>query len=96
MMHTAKRGSRVELVRTSDPHTLLRRGARGTVTSAQSSEMGTAVHVAWDSGSTLTMLLEEGDVIKTLCPTTPHGLTECSGWRNEGHHSECPGRSHDG
>lgn len=43
-------GERVELVATTDPHTRLRPGARGTVTTVD--DLGT-VHVAWDDGSRL-------------------------------------------
>jgi len=44
------RGARIELVRTSDEHTALRPGDRGTVRIVDA--IGT-VHIAWDTGSSL-------------------------------------------
>ena len=46
-------GARVELVSTSDPHTRLAAGDRGTVAHVDS--MGT-VHVDWDNGSNLGLI----------------------------------------
>ncbi|MFB7742458.1 DUF4314 domain-containing protein [Streptomyces sp. NPDC056132] len=59
---TYKRGDRVALVHTTDPHTSLTEGDEGTVrrydtTLAQLS-------VAWDSGSTLSLLLDDGDEVR--------------------------------
>ncbi len=45
-----KVGDRIELVSTSDPHTELRPGDRGTVELVD--DIGT-VHINWDSGSRL-------------------------------------------
>lgn len=65
------RGDRVALVRTNDPMTLLKQGDQGTVTGFGPDA---AVHVAWDSGSTLTMLPDEGDVIVNVTRlVTPRG-----------------------
>jgi len=50
---TAKKGDRVELLHTNDPHTKLRPGDQGTVSVID--DAGT-VHVAWDSGSGLGLL----------------------------------------
>ncbi|HZW76230.1 MAG TPA: DUF4314 domain-containing protein, partial [Caldimonas sp.] len=55
-------GARVRLVRTTDPHTELRPGARGTIEDVD--DAGT-IHVAWDSGSSLGMVPGE-DVIELL------------------------------
>lgn len=53
-----RRGDRVELVRTSDPHTDLKPGDRGTVTLVDS--LGT-VHVEWDSGAMLGLVPGEDE-----------------------------------
>lgn len=53
-----QRGDRVELVRTSDPHTRLRPGDQGTVRRVD--DLGT-VHVSWDSGSSLGLVPGEDD-----------------------------------
>lgn len=54
-------GERVELVRCDDPYTRLQPGERGVVRHIDS--LGT-VHVAWDSGARLGMVLDAGDAIK--------------------------------
>ncbi|GAA0902897.1 DUF4314 domain-containing protein [Virgisporangium aurantiacum] len=54
-------GQRVVLVRTSDPHTLLRPGDEGTVRRHDAGQR--RIDVTWDNGSTLSMLLDDGDVI---------------------------------
>lgn len=54
-------GQRVVLIRTNDPYTALRPGALGTV--HHHDPQMNAVAVAWDDGSTLSMLLGEGDRI---------------------------------
>lgn len=61
---TYQAGQRVELVHTSDPYTRLRPGARGTVTH-HIPDLHT-VHIAWDDGSTLAMLLDAGDRIRVI------------------------------
>lgn len=61
-----QKGQRVELVSTSDPHTRLRSGDRGTVTRVRDDGVSMTVGVAWDSGSTLSMLVDEGDTICIL------------------------------
>ncbi|QOC94371.1 DUF4314 domain-containing protein [Micromonospora craniellae] len=58
-------GQRVALVHTSDPHTLLRPGDTGTV--RRHDQRHHIVEVTWDSGSTLSMCLDDGD---RLTPTT--------------------------
>lgn len=57
---TFSRGDRVQLVSTSDPVTQLKPGDQGTVGFTDS--MGT-IHVKWDSGSSLGIIPEDGDVI---------------------------------
>ena len=51
-------GTRVILIRMSDPYTNLRQGDRGTVTMVD--EIGT-VHVNWDRGSTLGVVFGEDE-----------------------------------
>ena len=60
-------GQRICLVHTNDPHTKLRPGDLGTV---RHHNVDThTVQVAWDSGSTLSMLLDSGDSITTADTT---------------------------
>lgn len=61
-----RRGDRIVLEHTNDPHTQLRPGAQGTVTTDQ--PLAGIVAVTWDSGSTLAMLLDAGDRIRLLAP----------------------------
>ncbi len=49
-MKNQLRGKRIELISTSDPHTELKPGDRGTVDFVD--DIGT-IHVVWDNGSTL-------------------------------------------
>ena len=81
-----ERGQRVALVHTTDPHTELRPGDQGTVRRHDADQR--RVDVAWDSGSTLSMLLDEGDDITPIPtdgpdnptdPATP-ATTEKTGW----------------
>ena len=51
-------GTRVMLIRMSDPYTNLRQGDRGTVTMVD--DIGT-VHVKWDRGSTLGIVFGEDE-----------------------------------
>ena len=51
-------GTRVMLIRMSDPYTDLRQGDRGTVTMVD--DIGT-VHVNWDRGSTLGIVFGEDE-----------------------------------
>lgn len=51
-------GTRVMLIRMSDPYTDLRQGDRGTVTMVD--DIG-IVHVNWDRGSTLGVVLGEDE-----------------------------------
>ncbi len=63
-----ERGDRVALERTDDPHTRLRPGDEGTVTRyAPGPEQ---LDVRWDSGSTLSMLLDEGDRVRLIAPAS--------------------------
>jgi uncharacterized protein DUF4314 len=58
-------GDRIELVATNDPHTRLRPGDRGTVTSVTDRPEPT-IDIQWDNGSTLAMLPDAGDRIRLL------------------------------
>ena len=51
-------GTRVILIRMSDPYTNLRQGDRGTVTVVD--DIGT-IHVSWDRGSTLGIAFGEDE-----------------------------------
>jgi len=53
-----KPGTRVMLIRMSDPYTNLRQGDRGTVTLVD--DIGT-IHVNWDFGSTLGVVFDEDE-----------------------------------
>lgn len=69
MMTQFQPGDRVELVATTDPLTKLRPGDRGRVSrfSEQPYDVvGPAVYVLWDDGSNLTILPDEGDVIRKV------------------------------
>lgn len=57
-------GDRVELVHTTDPHTFLKPGDRGTVTSHN--ERFNQLEVHWDSGSRLAMIYSEGDRVRRV------------------------------
>ena len=59
-------GDRVALVHTDDPDTRLRPGDEGTVT-RYDPKLG-QLGVQWDSGSTLSMLLDEGDRVRLIAP----------------------------
>ena len=60
-------GVRVELVHTTDTDTRLVPGDQGTVQRYRDSEdMGPEVGIRWDSGSNLSMLLDEGDIIRVV------------------------------
>jgi hypothetical protein len=59
-------GDRVALVHTSDPHTRLIPGTAGTVTGYDDRHGQLAV--AWDDGSSLAMLLRDGDQVRLLAP----------------------------
>ncbi|MPM13929.1 hypothetical protein SDC9_60289 [bioreactor metagenome] len=51
-------GTRVMLIRMSDPYTNLRNGDRGTVTMVDDIGM---IHVKWDRGSTLDVVFGEDE-----------------------------------
>jgi len=61
-----ERGDRVALEHTDDPHTRLRPGDEGTVT-RYAPGLG-QLDVNWDSGSTLSMLLDDGDRVRLITP----------------------------
>jgi Domain of unknown function (DUF4314) len=64
-----QRGDRIALEHTTDPYTRLTPGTQGTVT-GYDPRYG-QLHVAWDDGSTLSMLLTEGDRVRLLTPAPP-------------------------
>ena len=57
-------GDRVILIATTDPYTRLTPGTRGTVTGRD--DLHGHIHIAWDDGSTLSMLPAEGDQIRLI------------------------------
>jgi hypothetical protein len=71
---TFMRGDRVALERTDDPDTRLRPGDEGTVT-RHDPELG-QLGVRWDSGSTLSMLLNDGDRVRLITPASGAGTGE--------------------
>ena len=76
-----ERDERVELVQTTDPHTRLTpgiHGIHGTVR-GYSDRPTPTLHVAWDDGSTLSMLLTEGDVVTRVQPRDCGGRRSRSG-----------------
>lgn len=62
------RGQRIELSHTTDPRTELRPGDQGAVRELHPADAigGRRLDVDWDSGSTLTMLLDEGDSVRPV------------------------------
>jgi hypothetical protein len=65
-----QRGDRIALEYTADPHTRLRPGDEGTVTSYDP-KLG-QLGVRWDSGSTLAMLLGDGDRVRLITSARQH------------------------
>ncbi len=63
-----ERGDRVALEHTDDPHTRLRPGDEGTVTRYAPGLGKGQLDVRWDSGSTLSMLLDDGDRVRLITP----------------------------
>ncbi|MFV2102110.1 DUF4314 domain-containing protein [Micromonospora sp. LOL_024] len=59
-----RRGDRVALQHTNDPHTRLRPGDEGTVRGYDPDQR--VLDVAWDSGSRLSMILDAGDRVRPL------------------------------
>ncbi|OIV35485.1 hypothetical protein BIV57_21290 [Mangrovactinospora gilvigrisea] len=59
-----RRGQRITLVHTDDPHTKLHPGTAGTVLRFDEDQQ--VLSVKWDDGSTLAMLLDEGDEVSLL------------------------------
>jgi hypothetical protein len=68
------RGDRVALEHTGDPDTRLRPGDEGTVTRYDPGPG--QLDVRWDSGSTLSMLLNDGDRVRLITPAAAAGLGE--------------------
>jgi hypothetical protein len=66
-----RRGDRVALENTVDPHTRLRPGDEGTVTRHDPGPG--QLDVCWDSGSTLSMLLNDGDRVRLITPAPGAG-----------------------
>ena len=69
-----ERGDRVALEHTDDPDTRLRPGDEGTVT-RYTPGLG-QLDVRWDSGSTLSMLADEGDRVRLITPAPQAGTGE--------------------
>ena len=69
-----ERGDRVALEHTDDPDTRLRPGDEGTVTRYDPG-LG-QLDVRWDSGSTLSMLLNDGDRVRLITPAPGAGTGE--------------------
>ena len=96
---TYQRGDRIVLVHTGDPHTHLVPGTAGTVT-GYDARLG-QLAVAWDDGSTLAMLLHDGDQVRPLGrlglrPESVPGAGGCQSSRKErtvdlGEHAALPG-----
>lgn len=63
-----QRGDRIALEYTADPYTQLQPGDQGTVTGYESS-LG-QLNIRWDSGSTLAMLLHDGDQVRLVTPAS--------------------------
>ena len=61
-----ERGDRVALEHTDDPDTRLRPGDEGTVT--RYDPKLAQLSVTWDSGSSLSMLLNDGDRVRLITP----------------------------
>jgi Domain of unknown function (DUF4314) len=59
-----QRGDRIALEHTSDPHTCLVPGTAGTVT-GYDPDLG-QLDMAWDDGSSLSMLLRDGDQVRLI------------------------------
>jgi hypothetical protein len=69
-----ERGDRVALEHTDDPDTRLRPGDEGTVT--RYTPGPGQLDVNWDSGSTLSMLVDEGDRVRLITPAPEAGTGE--------------------
>ena len=74
VQHKFQSGDRVALEHTDDPHTRLRPGDEDTVTGYDPGPGQLAVR--WDSGSTLAMLLRDGDRVRLITPAPGAGLGE--------------------
>ena len=67
-------GDRIALDHTDDPHTRLRPGDEGTVT-GYDPRLG-QLAVRWDDGSSLAMLLHDGDRVRLITPAGEHPLLD--------------------
>ena len=67
-------GDRIALDYTDDPHTRLQPGDEGTVTRYDPG-LG-QLDVRWDSGSTLILLLDDGDRVRLITPAPGAGTGE--------------------
>jgi len=65
-----QRGDRIALDHTGDPHTRLRPGDEGTVT-GYDPRLG-QLAVRWDNGSSLAMLLHDGDRVRLIASAGEH------------------------
>ena len=61
-----KKGDRIELITTTDKHTDLKPGTRGTVVGFQDYGGTEIIDVHWDTGSRLGMIPTEGDKIRLV------------------------------
>ncbi|MFV2112913.1 DUF4314 domain-containing protein [Micromonospora sp. LOL_025] len=79
-MTSYEAGQRVALLHTTDPYTLLRPGDTGTV--RRHNQQHNIVEVTWDSGSTLSMCLNDGDRIAPAATPPPTGdpVAEAAEW----------------
>jgi len=73
---TYQTGNRVALVHTSDPHTRLIPGTAGTVTGYD--DRHGQLNVAWDDGSSLSMLLCDGDQVRLRDPRQTPNPRACA------------------
>jgi len=71
-----EQGDRIELIHTDDPYTHLKPGDKGTVDNVTRVFDITQIGVAWDDGSSLTMIPESGDQIKVLKPDPEKGYAQ--------------------
>jgi hypothetical protein len=70
---TYRSGQRILLVHTDDEYTDLRPGDKGTVTAFDPQLR--IVAVSWDSGSELSMCLDDGDRIRVIAESGPDPTT---------------------
>lgn len=78
-----ERGDRVELVHTTDQYTGLRPGDQGVVVRVREDPWGETISINWDSGSTLSILTDEGDQVRKVQDADDPETEFC-------HYSFCP------